>query len=573
MTIDTQGAAPRGAAPASITAAAIDSRSGDARAAGDAFAMLVEQMTGIRPSNARAARFDRAAAPATPPPSKGASPADARLPSTGILAPVAEGPRADIDLATGRTRQASVSRASGDVPADDATAAAALTGDLAAGVTVPVWLFPIAEPQGQMQTFPLGMNGVAGPGTDPGRVDGVDPSVDGVDPSIDPNAARGSQRVTSRPASAPNQQPATALSFGAAPQAGAPVTEEPGVTAALDAPAMAIAPTRILRSANDTSVAHVRSQAPAPDVIASGIAAMTTRGALAPPLDRTTPGAASQAALRGAAINNVASPSAPTVAADLLAPQRVGCDRPAALGPGGNAPRADHAAVDAGHWVSPADPAAAGSNDPSGPNAGREFSDRAASVAPVLERRDGGSPVAASDLASRADVSVPIRTSDLPAVPAAHSDRAALSAASAADLVPSLADPSVSRIPDEADVRRQIVRAIKFQWRDGAGDVRLTLQPEYLGDVAIALRVEQNGGVTAHVHAESADVRAWIGANEPLLRQALTDQGLTLDRLVVARDQEDPAGHHESRHRRPQQEEPQGQQPKRREAATFEVIV
>jgi flagellar hook-length control protein FliK len=137
--------------------------------------------------------------------------------------------------------------------------------------------------------------------------------------------------------------------------------------------------------------------------------------------------------------------------------------------------------------------------------------------------------------------------------------------------VPPPGDVQLS-IPDDNDLRRQIVQAIKFQWRDGAGDVRLTLQPEYLGDVAIALRVEQNGGVTAHVNAGAADVRAWISANEPLLRQGLAEQGLTLDRLVVAREQEDTAANHEGQRRQPQQEKTRDQ-PKRRETAIFEVIV
>jgi len=126
---------------------------------------------------------------------------------------------------------------------------------------------------------------------------------------------------------------------------------------------------------------------------------------------------------------------------------------------------------------------------------------------------------------------------------------------------------------DDGNLHRQIVQAIHLQSRNGIGDARLTLQPEYLGELTIALRVE-NGGVTAHVSAAASDVRAWLGANEALLRQGLLDQGLTLDRLVVSEEPDEPscdAGGH-GRQQQPQPEEKPRPRP-RRDTSTFEITV
>jgi flagellar hook-length control protein FliK len=49
------------------------------------------------------------------------------------------------------------------------------------------------------------------------------------------------------------------------------------------------------------------------------------------------------------------------------------------------------------------------------------------------------------------------------------------------------------------------------------------------------LTVEQ-GHVRAQVHAETATARAWIEAHQQDLRDGLSGQGLTLERLVVTTD-------------------------------------
>jgi len=123
----------------------------------------------------------------------------------------------------------------------------------------------------------------------------------------------------------------------------------------------------------------------------------------------------------------------------------------------------------------------------------------------------------------------------------------------------------------QADVMNQLVQAIRLQWRDGLGDARLTLQPEYLGEVTISLRVDQQS-VSAHISAASPDIRQWVASSESLLRAGLADQGLTLDRLVVSDRSPERDPDRDRGQKRPQ---PGFEPPRRRprEAATFEITV
>jgi flagellar hook-length control protein FliK len=126
-------------------------------------------------------------------------------------------------------------------------------------------------------------------------------------------------------------------------------------------------------------------------------------------------------------------------------------------------------------------------------------------------------------------------------------------------------------LPNDADVASSIVQTMRMQLRDGIGTAVVHLDPDYLGAVSISLRVE-NGVVTATMHAESSQVRGWMEANVPMLRDSLASQGLTLDHLLVT---DERITEEQSRGRRQQQEEDQQarQRPRRGDAATFEVVV
>jgi flagellar hook-length control protein FliK len=124
-------------------------------------------------------------------------------------------------------------------------------------------------------------------------------------------------------------------------------------------------------------------------------------------------------------------------------------------------------------------------------------------------------------------------------------------------------------VPD--DLSTQIVQAVRMQWSDGAGEARITLTPDYLGDVTVSLRVDQ-GSVTAVLHADSPAVRTWMQANEPLLNQALSEQGLRLERLVVSEQPPAEDGDAPRDGSGRQQEQPRRRRP-RADAGGFEIIL
>lgn len=127
----------------------------------------------------------------------------------------------------------------------------------------------------------------------------------------------------------------------------------------------------------------------------------------------------------------------------------------------------------------------------------------------------------------------------------------------------------------DAQLRTPIVDAIRVQAGKGDGQVRLRLNPEFLGDVTVDVRV--NGGtVVASVQAANADVREWLRTNEAVLRQTLADQGLHLERFVIAEEEtppgrEQPDQQHESAS--DQQREWERRSRRSRETGTFEVVL
>jgi flagellar hook-length control protein FliK len=121
---------------------------------------------------------------------------------------------------------------------------------------------------------------------------------------------------------------------------------------------------------------------------------------------------------------------------------------------------------------------------------------------------------------------------------------------------------------NEEAVLPQIVHSIRLHAVQGTTEARVQLKPEHLGALNITLKVEQNQ-VTATIQAEVGAVRQWIESHESSLRQALSEQGLHLAKLVVnPDDQQARDDHKEDRPRR---------QPRRRswrdQEATFEVLV
>jgi flagellar hook-length control protein FliK len=93
--------------------------------------------------------------------------------------------------------------------------------------------------------------------------------------------------------------------------------------------------------------------------------------------------------------------------------------------------------------------------------------------------------------------------------------------------------PAAPPAAPDAELPDQIVQSLRLQITSGGGEARVHLRPEYLGELTVRV-VVQDGVVSARLEAERPAVREWIERHEMSLRQALGEQGLTLDALQVS---------------------------------------
>jgi DNA segregation ATPase FtsK/SpoIIIE, S-DNA-T family len=227
-------------------------------------------------------------------------------------------------------------------------------------------------------------------------------------------------------------------------------------------------------------------------------------------------------------------------------------------------------------------PAAPGDQAPAGAAAVARDAKAGASAANVLPfaprgaAADGQTPQRELTDRQTADAPMPAPVAPQAGAPtlvpfaAVMSSTGALASTAAAQAGTS-AQPALHLPADGAgvDLPQQIVQAMKLQWNDTGGDARIRLQPDYLGELTVSIRVEQ-GGVTASLSSDTPVVREWIESHATLLRQGLADHGLQLDRLTVAdeprhdwqgsegrRQPQDEKNPKPTQPRRPQGDEPQ----------------
>jgi flagellar hook-length control protein FliK len=134
---------------------------------------------------------------------------------------------------------------------------------------------------------------------------------------------------------------------------------------------------------------------------------------------------------------------------------------------------------------------------------------------------------------------------------------------------------SAPELPNEPQLMATLVKSMRLQHQSGGGTAVIKLDPEFLGGVTVSLQLTR-GAVTASLQAERADVRAWLEANEGTLRDALKQQGLSLDRLVVSDDRLERQRETSSDGRRRESQPAPARKPRRQgsgEAVTFEVVV
>jgi hypothetical protein len=244
------------------------------------------------------------------------------------------------------------------------------------------------------------------------------------------------------------------------------------------------------------------------------------------------------------------APASSAAAAVAAAGQLTGSDAPvvptAPLGATIPSPRLRRSAFTA--------PAAAPPADASSPAAVPAAERGAAATAAVQQVLAATAPTAPALTPARRHLGETLAPAVLAATPAATPrDLATASPAVESPVAP-------SGVPLDDVLPTQIIRSIRLQWQAGSGEARVQLRPEYLGEMSVAVKVEQ-GAVTATLHAEASEVRRWLEAHSGSLRDALAEQGLRLDRLAVA---EERPRHDASADRRQRQDDATGDDPARR---------
>lgn len=153
-----------------------------------------------------------------------------------------------------------------------------------------------------------------------------------------------------------------------------------------------------------------------------------------------------------------------------------------------------------------------------------------------------------------------------------HTQKPLFSATRALEALQAPSRSAYEELPNEAGNARSIVQTLRLQASAGGGTAVMTLAPKYLGSVTVSLRVI-DGGVTATLHADSAAVRTWLDSNVALLRDGLAEQGLRLEKVIVA-DAPEPRQNAEDQAREAHQRPPAfTRRPRRREQRTFDVTV
>ena len=99
---------------------------------------------------------------------------------------------------------------------------------------------------------------------------------------------------------------------------------------------------------------------------------------------------------------------------------------------------------------------------------------------------------------------------------------------------PAASSAPAAHVPsaDQSAIADQVLHGIVMRSTGASSEMRLSLKPETLGDVNIKLTVTA-GTVTAHVLADTPEVRDALVAAQPQLTKSLADAGLKLDGLTV----------------------------------------
>ena len=130
---------------------------------------------------------------------------------------------------------------------------------------------------------------------------------------------------------------------------------------------------------------------------------------------------------------------------------------------------------------------------------------------------------------------------DIPAFTLPQTDAPAARAADSAASIgaPGAPRPEAGKNINLNEVIRQVADGIQAQTLGGGvSELKLTLKPESLGEVALKL-LSDNGIVTARFTAENQRIKEIIESNFSVLRESLTEQGISVNQLSVSVGQRD----------------------------------
>jgi flagellar hook-length control protein FliK len=114
------------------------------------------------------------------------------------------------------------------------------------------------------------------------------------------------------------------------------------------------------------------------------------------------------------------------------------------------------------------------------------------------------------------------------------------------------------------------VKQMKVATVNGVTEAKLILYPQSLGQVDVTI-TSQNGVITAHFSAETANGRELLDNQLPQLRVALTQQGLQVDRLEVTQQQTQSFGFQQQKEQSRQQHDGRQQRQPKEEQAEFSM--
>jgi flagellar hook-length control protein FliK len=114
------------------------------------------------------------------------------------------------------------------------------------------------------------------------------------------------------------------------------------------------------------------------------------------------------------------------------------------------------------------------------------------------------------------------------------------------------------------------VKQMKVATVNGVNEAKLILYPQSLGQVDVTI-TSQNGVITAHFSAETANGKELLDNQLPQLRAALTQQGLQVDKLEVTQQQTQSFSFQQQKEQSRQQQDGRQQRQPKEEQAEFSI--